>query len=890
VSSDPALPIVTHRLDNGLRVVLCESRGAPVVALQVWVEVGSADERLDQGGLAHVHEHMLFKGTGKRGVGAIASEIEAAGGEINAWTSYDQTVYHVVLASEFFDVALDVLADAVLHSAFDAEELSRELEVILEEIKRAEDQPASRVSRALFELAFESHPYARPVIGKSEVVERFSRDQVLEFYRSHYRADRLTIVATGDFDAEDALARIEQGFGSLGGGATPLPQRPTEAEQTAPRSRALSGDVEEAHLAVGFVGPSLNDPDLAAVDVLSVVLGQGESSRLCARLRDTDQLVNEIYAYAYTPRDAGLFVIGGSMPPESVAPALAAVGEEVAKLFIDDEIDEEEIEKARTILCSEAIYQRETVEGLARRLGFWTTMTGDPAFEQRYQAAVRAVGKEDLQRVARRYLSGERVSVVTVTKQALDDGELAAMVEGAFVKTPPSSSTSSLPEQIASDAGATWQSSPPSGAPERVCERLACGAQLIVESDRTNPIVTVRTAWLGGARSENAEQAGLSHLVSDLWVRGTDRLDAAAIARSVDGMAGRLDALAGRNSVGLRATFLKDAFDEGFGLFADCLQRPSFTEAELERSRRLALEDLKSRSDNPAGLCFELFARTLWKEHPYRRDVLGTADRVRVHTRDDVEGFFHQRVDPRHAVISFVGDIDIDEARTRATAALEGMVSKAPAPSSWAPPPEAAPEAPRVTRLVADRAQAHLVAGHRGLSLTDPDRYALEILCAALAGQGGRLFLELRDKQSLCYAVTAFSIEGLESGSFAVYMGTSPEKVDRALAGIEQLLADLVSDGLTDEELDRARRYLVGAHGIGLQRLGARGSTMAYNALYGLGYLAHTEAAERYAACTREDIRKVAERLLTTPRVTALVGPESVEGPEATEEGRALMA
>src|SRR6476660_908168 len=155
---------IRYQLENGLTVVFEPQRTAKVAAFQVWVDVGSADERPDQAGIAHLHEHMLFKGTSRRAPGEIARDVEAHGGEINAWTSFDQTVYHIVIASQFARMGLDILGDAVRHSAFDPEELAREIEVVCEEIKRSQDTPSRRASRELFATAYAQHPYRLPVI------------------------------------------------------------------------------------------------------------------------------------------------------------------------------------------------------------------------------------------------------------------------------------------------------------------------------------------------------------------------------------------------------------------------------------------------------------------------------------------------------------------------------------------------------------------------------------------------------------------------------------------------------------------------------------------------------------------------------------------------------
>ena len=297
-------------LPNGLTVIVQEMRSAPVVAVQAWVGVGSADESPEEAGLAHVHEHMLFKGTERRRVGEIAQAIEGAGGEINAWTSFDQTVYHVVLASRDFGVGIDVLADAIHHSAFDAEELAREKEVVLEEIKRAEDQPSRVVTQALFQLAYAKHPYRNPVIGTRERVASFTRDDVLAFFRKWYVPSNVTVVVVGDVSEDEAFAAVERSFGANAARETPARHGVIEPPQRAPRALVKHEKIEEAYFNVAVHIPDVHHEDVPTLDLLASILGQGESTRLLQRVKRKSALVNDIYAYAYTPIAAGLFGLG----------------------------------------------------------------------------------------------------------------------------------------------------------------------------------------------------------------------------------------------------------------------------------------------------------------------------------------------------------------------------------------------------------------------------------------------------------------------------------------------------------------------------------------------------------------------------------------------------
>lgn len=855
--------LVKRTTPSGLTILVLESKAAPVVAVQVWVGVGSADETPEEAGLAHVHEHMLFKGTLKdgvtrRGVGQIAAEIEGAGGEVNAWTSYDQTVYHVVIAKEFFATGLDVLADAVQHSAFDPDELSKELEVILEEIKRGEDSPGSRVSRALFSSAFKAHPYHRPVIGYRDIVAAFKRDNVATFFDAHYRADRLTVVVVGDIDADRAVVDVERAFADAKAGARPLLERAVEPQQQALRVTGLVDDVEESHLSVGFRGPSLLDARTPAIDVMSVILGTGESSRLTRTIKREQKLVNEVYAYAYTPKDPGLFVVGATLHHEKIEPALQAIGEQIRRL--QDGVSPAELEKAKAILAADMVYQRETVEGLARRLGTWQLMTGDPAFEAEYQKRLQAVTVEEITTAARSIFNIDQANVVALVPK---DQE-ARVSEAELTRI----ATAALRPRVRRQ----------SQVRERITVEKVKGATVIVERDTTNPLVAIRAAWLGGLRAEDDSTSGYSHLAAELVSKGTTTKSAVEIAEYLDRTAGGLDGFAGRNSFGLRQTILTPHLQSGLELFFDTFNNVTFADDELERQKLHTLEDIRAKADNPAGLAFDLFNRSLWQTHPYRRDLLGSADSVRGATSAKLAEFWRARARASDAVLCFVGDVDPDHIFSVVEDHLQDDGGVAP-PS---PAEEASPLEARVARLVRDRAQAHLVTGVSGLRLVDQDRFALEVLVSSLSGQGGRLFLELRDKQSLCYSVAAYAVDGLEPGSFSVYMGTSPEKVDQALAGIDQILATIVAEGITEHELVRAKRYLLGSHAIGLQRSGARATTMVLNQLYGLGHLAHIKHQERLGAVTLDDVRAVAKKILTRPRITSVVGPEGTGGPPAT--------
>ncbi|MBK6689733.1 MAG: insulinase family protein [Deltaproteobacteria bacterium] len=846
-------------LKNGLRVIVEENHASKVVAAQVWVRVGSADERPEEAGIAHVHEHMLFKGTERRKVGEIAADVEAAGGDINAWTSFDQTVYHVTIASRELPVALDILADAVQHSSFDSDELGRELEVVLEELRRGNDTPSRVASEMLFRAAYDAHPYFRPVIGYVDTVKSFTRSMIVDFYKRWYQPRNMCLVVVGDVSADDVVARAEKLFESdRNAGALPDRVRAKEPVQAGLRSVVKSQDIQETHLGVAWHGTNLADEDTPALDVLSILLGTGESSRLFRRLKRERELVNDCYAYSYTPQDPGLLVVGAQIHGEKIEEAFTALLEETWRLCYE-EPERAELDKAKTIILSDAVYQKETVQGIARKIGYFELVAGSVAFEDLYYAKVKEVTPEDVKRVAKKYLRPEAFSVATLLPTA-HEGQMTEAKVQAIAK--------------AVHAKLEAEHERPRftlGALQVAKTKLSNGATLLVREDRGVPIVSIRAAATGGLLAEQPSDNGISQLVGELVCRGTEKYSAEQIIEETDAMAGGISGQAGRNSLGLRGEFLRDSWERGFELFSSCLLEPAFPVLEIEKERKNQLEDIAARQDNLSAIAFDRFAEALYGQHPYAMPTQGTAESVKGLTREQLVSAFHSQLAPDRLTISVVGAVDVDRTIKLIESRIGTRQRHVDARTIVRPAVPVAPTAPKDAHYAKEKEQAHLVLGFLGVAMNDERRYALEVLSSVLGGQSGRLFLELRDKQSLAYSVSAFSLDGLDPGYFAVYIGTSNDKVDTAERGMRAELEKILETEVTAPELSRAQRYLIGAHEISLQRMSARAATMALNECYGFGYDAHARYADRIAGVTSQQIREVARQIIRFDRVVRSV-------------------
>ncbi len=854
--SDPA--IHCEVLPNGLTLLLRESHLAPVADLQIWAQVGSADERPGEEGLAHFHEHMLFKGTPRRGVGDVAGEIEGAGGRINAYTSFDVTVYHATMPKDALSTGVDVLVDALRHSLFDAAEIEREIEVVLEEIRRAQDSPYQVLGDAVFAEAFRAHPYRLPILGSAENVSSFDRERVLAFFQRWYTPDNLVVVAAGDFDAKDLAGQLRAAFGDAEPGGTKRSRTP-EPIQRGRRDVILTLPFERMRLDLVWPSTNFRDRDSVHLDLLSFLLGECESSRLVQRVKERDGLVDRIDSGCYTPLDSGLFSVTIELEVERAGDAIAASLREVERLR-SERVQPDELERARANFLASEHFERESVSGMARKLGSFQVLGGDWRSEAQYFERIRSATPDDLLRVARRYLDPKRLTTGVLLPEkeraALDrDGIEAAVARGLEETRRAFRAPSGL-----------------AGSAEIKSYRFPNGARLHVAARRGTPVVAVRAALQGGLLAEREENAGLTHFLTHLWMRGTRGRSAADFARAVENLAADLDGFSGRSSLGLTLDVTSDKLEPSLDLFAEALLEPGFDAEEIERERRETLAAIERREDQPAQLAFLLFYETHYQRHPYRLAILGSRESVAGFDAAALRAHHERLVHGENLVIGVAGDVDPDaiaEALSVRLAALpEGTFS---APS---PPLEDSPDEIRCAELQRERAQAHLVLGFRGLTVLDPRRHTLEVISQLLAGQGGRLFLELRDRRSLAYSVSAMNVEGLAPGFFVVYIATAPEKVDAARSGILEELERLLGESVSDQELERARRHLVGSFAIDRQRSATRAGHLALDALYGLGQQAHLRYVEEIEAVSKQDVLDVAQQLLRLDAYTlALVRP-----------------
>ena len=839
---------VNYRLSNGLEVILLENHRAPVVSMLVWVKVGSASEGPEEIGLAHIMEHMLFKGTTTRGPGEIAQEIEAAGGYINAYTTYDQTVYYVDLASRFTAKGLDVLADMLFNPFWDLNEFLREKEVVLEEYRRNLDNPSRRLSKALFESVYRVHPYGRPVIGSVEALKGLTRDAALKFQAKYYKPENMILVLAGAFDPDEVKSKIENTFGQAKPGKVEKPPLPAEPNQTKARVAVLGEDVKDARLALAFHIPDVKHEDITGLDVLATILGQGRTSRLYREIKRDKELAYSIYATTYTPIDPGIFDIFTSLSHEKVIPALKAILNETFALT-RTEVKVEELDRVKLNTKADFIRSRSTMSGEARLAASFQALLGDFRVKDKYLADLELITPGDLKRIAAKYLFPENLTVVlTVPEEVADQitpEKIMSVVEG-----------------FSSQAG-------PKKVEKYVLEN---GATLLVKPDPSLPLVSIRTVFLGGLRFETSEPNGLNNFLAEIWDRGTESLSADELAMAVEDTAASISSFSGRNSMGLEAEFLSQYLDQGLELMVDVLLRPALAASEVDKARPNILAAIKRQEERPSSRAFRLFSKILYGQHPYAMDVMGSEESLKQISAETLRTYYEKWAIPTNMVMAVVGDVDPVQIRRKIGELLKDWKSEKFNPPVINPP--LALEGLKTGHEDMKKAQAHLVLGFLAPGLESKDRYALEVLDTVLSGMGGRLFIELRDKQSLAYTVTSFYGPGLGTGSFGFYTAFTPAKFEAVREGLSHIISNIRREPIGPAELQRAKDNILGLYEIGLQKNSQQAADTAFNERYDLGFNYRYKYLEMISAVTPEDVLSVARRYLDMDKAVAVtVGP-----------------
>lgn len=857
-------------LDNGAVVVCRHIPGSPLVTVQIRVLSGLSNEGPYAGsGISHFLEHLLFKGTQDKNSEEVRRRIKLMGGVVNGSTSLDSAEYHITVPKENFSQALRLLAGMVMEPEFTDEEFTREKEVILREIRLRNDDPTTKRIRLLFQKAYSRNVYGKSIIGDEDRFRELTRRDIERYHSAAYTPGRMVVGIAGGVEPEEAFSAARDIFsGYAGPDHSWDPEVLPEPEQEKEISADFSGDVIVGYLAIGFHTTDLYSDDLYPCDVMSILLGEGNDSRLYRRLVKDKRLLYSVSCVNYTPRYPGLFIITGIGDPSSLERAREEIFDCIEELKYGN-IGGEELVRAKNMSLSDYLHSHERVGSVASSMTSSQILTGDPAFFERYLEEIKRVDAEDISRAASKYLYPDNSTTVKLLPGYYEEEGIRAgppedrglrkaeKSEAARSGEPAERGTGPRPvdrgsrlEEKTREAsrGRARAHVPP--VDERFV-RLENGMRIIVKRKGYLPLVSATLAMPGGLRSETSENNGISELTASLTLKGTKSRDESMIVPGIESMGGRIGSFSGLNSLGLTIDVMSDDLMPALEIMADAAMNSIFPEKEIEKQKEKTIALIQEREKDIFQRGVISLRSMLYGSHPYSMKVSGDVKTVSALTREEMLEYYSGHFSPSNAVLTVVGDVDpVSLSPVLAEKFSDWTGKENPLENKAVEPLEGEISGDMAMR----KEQALFMRGFLGVRVDDERKYALSLASSILSGSDGLLFTSAREKEGLTYASGAVNVPEVDRGYFIIYIATTEGDLGRAGEITAEVIGKLKRGDIDAEEIRASKNRLIVQRALSLETNSALSMIMALDELYGLSYRDHEEYAQRVEAVSKKDL------------------------------------
>ena len=835
-----------YKLDNGQTVVIQEVKNNPIVTIDTWIKTGSIDEDDSNNGVAHFLEHLFFKGTKNHEPGEFDKILETKGAITNAATSKDFTHYYVTIPSKDFDLAMELHADMMMHPLIPRNELEKERKVVLEEINKDLVSPQKILQENLNSMLYTNHPYKRKVIGKSEVIETITREQVLNFYNEHYSPANMITIVIGDVDTEHALERIKETFNAEYKKQTKIIY-PKESQLEKQQKKVQYIKTESGYMVIGFRGVAIDEKDAYALDVLATILGEGRSSVLNQVLKEKKRLAFSVDAGNFTMRDDGIFYISADFEPAKCKQVQNVIFDEIEKIQ-QKGVTDEQLQLAKNLIERTTYYSRESVTNIATEIGYTMALTNDIKFYDNYLNNIKNVTKEDVKKVANKYLGENRSAVSVLLPEGAENIPVANLTR-------------------------------PNGDAELVSQnnetqkyKLSSGATLLYTPNSSNDIIAIKVYAKGGQLLDKI--AGTANLTASTMLKGTKNYTSLELSQILEDNGIKIIPSANADAFSISVLTTKDEYEKTLELLDEVVNNATFDEFEIEKVKSDKLNSIKQNKDLPLQRALEEYRELIYKDTPYTISSNVLERNLPKIKRDDVVEYYNKIFAPANTVISINGNIDKDKTVQELN---KIFASKTECIDSF----DYAIQIPKITKVTSPREKiqtmptetAWIFLGWQVNGVLDEKDYAtLQVIDSILGtGMSSRLFKDLREQEGLAYQLGSGYSPNVLRGSLVMYIGTNPSTLDKAKNGLFNEIKKLKTEYVGDKELKDAKEKLLGNYIIGLETNLDKASNAGWYEASTRGY----EFKDRYEklinSVTDADIIEVANKYFTENYVMSIV-------------------
>jgi len=803
--------VVKHVLDNGLTVLVHESHQVPKVSFQIWYNVGSKDEMLGEKGIAHLIEHMIFKGTDTLSESDINMLVHKLSGSCNAFTSYDYTGYLFNFPTHHWREAFPVVADCMTNCLFDDDMLNSEMKAVIQELKLYRDRYDRSLIEEMISMIFADHPYHYPIIGYKQDLWSVSGADLRAFYKKHYKPNNATLVIVGDVNADEVIELAQHYFGDIPKDPEYTKKMHFFHQDIASKSVTLYRDIAQPVLIYAFVVPGATEKKDAALDIFEWILGKGKSSRLYKKLVNGLQLVTDVSTGCFNLFDHGIFFI--TVEPKDVNDA-----DKIERIIVA-ELDD---------LAKNGITHDEFLRGLKKtQMAFYSLL--ENVQDQAYAIGHTYLATGDENYVFTALEQPEEVLKQQIQSMIVANFRSAIMHKGAVLSLPENEKSEWALLQEESDEednqilsarvrSTTVQDAVYAKAIEiqdptyfdfpkaKVCT-LSNGLKVFYHDNDVTPKINIVVEFKALAHYDPQNQQGLYGFVTNMMTEGTENYTSEELAHVIESRGMSVSVYPG----GISLKMLRADFEFGLSILNEILTKATFPENQIEKIRHRLLTAIKQYWDEPRSFVNQLTRDIIYKGHPYSKQPLGTADSVVSITRQDLIDFYKKYISPSGARIAVVGELEGYDIKELLESSLAHWTSRDVETIEF---PQLSPVETTVVNYPINRDQVMLCLAQLSIARKDPnfDKYLLfdQIFGGGFLGAMSSRLFALREQTGLFYGISGSLVVGVDEqpGMFQVRTLVSVDRLAEAEKAIKSTI-DTVTDTLTEEELAEAKRAVV---------------------------------------------------------------------------------
>ena len=813
-----AMKIDQQVLDNKLNTLFIHSPGSTAGTVQMWFRAGSALEQKDNEGIAHFLEHMFFKGTPTRPGPQLAHDIESYGGEVNAFTSFDYTCYYINTPSPFLDKSVDILLDMVANPLFGEEEIPSERQVVFEEYRRAMDNPSQYNFIQLQKSSF-SGGYAHPILGREDTITNFSREQITSFRENFYNTENAMLVVAGDLKNREELEAKIRSF--------KLPHGKKSSfgtfEMNAGDSVSVHDkDIRQATLTLCLQAPDYSSKEASAEDLAINCLAHGETSRMYQELVAKTSLCNGVAGSTMYFAHGGAHMLRMSFPVENLA-KVSALFLKTLEASVKEGFRADEISKIKNQYISSKVYERESIESFAFSLGHGFAQSGNIHCEEEFIEKIRQVtadeASEALLTILKKH-SHFTLQAPKGTKLAPLEAQLKKW-QGQLKKAV------SMTKKVAK----TKIETSAYDSEVRVTE-IKPGIKLVYRQNKMTPTFVMHAYMKGGQSAETTKTEGVHHIMGRMMTYGYKGMSYEKLKTELESLSSSLHGFSGKNAYGLTLHGQSKDVEKLSHHFFGTLFTPEVPKKFLDHERKVILRALDNQKEDATKQAFKAFYKLVFNGHPYSFDLAGTPQTLKSFNPASIQKLHQSHLKNSQLVFTYCGDMEYSAVLSMFEESLKGLKERKPAKKA-AKKPKAVNG--KKENIEFKREQTQIVIGTPAFPLGQKEDIYLKMISSHLSGQSSELFVEVRDRQGLCYSVAPIHVSALEAGCWAIYIGSGHDKTDAAINAIMGIINKLAEKGLTRAEFDRIKTMIDGQTMLGIQTNEDYAQFYSIPVLHGLG-------------------------------------------------------